>query len=205
MKKIILASNNPGKVTEFKQMLADYDVEVLSLIDINYPEDIEETGTTFIQNARIKAQAIAAQHSDAIVVADDSGLEVDALNGEPGVYSARYAGLKATADANIDKLLVSLQLVEPEKRSARFVCVLVVLNANQEYVARGTCEGQITTVRRGNAGFGYDPIFYVPELKKTMAEMDDDEKNAISHRGQAFTQLLPILTNQLQIPKLPHR
>ena len=193
MKKIILASHNRGKVTEFKQMLADYQVEVLSLNDINYQNEIEETGTTFTQNARLKARQVATEHPDAIVVADDSGLIVDALNGEPGVYSARYAGLTATDDANIDKLLIQLQAVEKEKRSARFVCVLVVIFESQEFIVEGACEGRILTERRGTAGFGYDPIFYVLELNKTTAEMSKDEKNAISHRGQAIKKLLPIL------------
>jgi len=197
MKRIILASHNTGKVTEFKQMLADYEVEVLSLVDVNYLEEIEETGTTFIENARIKAEAIAKMYPDAIVVADDSGLAVNVLDGAPGVYSARYAGMDANADTNIDKLLSELNGVSTDNRNARFVCVLVVMYQNQEYVAQGTCEGQILTKRRGIGGFGYDPIFYLPQFNKTMAELAKDEKNAISHRGAAFKELLPILEGML--------
>ena len=197
MKRIILASHNTGKVTEFKQMLADYEVEVLSLVDVNYLEEIEETGTTFIENARIKAEAIAKMYPDAIVVADDSGLAVNVLDGAPGVYSARYAGMDANADTNIDKLLSELNGVSTDNRNARFVCVLVVMYQNQEYVAQGTCEGQILTKRRGIGGFGYDPIFYLPQFNQTMAELAKDEKNAISHRGAAFKELLPILEGML--------
>jgi len=198
MKTIILATHNEGKVNELRQMLADFQVVVKSLSDINYHDEIAETGTTFTENALIKARVIATEYPEAIIVADDSGLKVDALNGEPGVYSARYAGLTATDDANIDKLLTELQAVEPEKRSARFVCVLVVISNEKEYVVEGTCAGQILTERQGAGGFGYDPIFYVPELNKTTAEMSKDEKNAISHRGQAFAKLLPILATELQ-------
>ena len=194
MKKIILATYNAGKAAEFKQMLADYQVEVLSLLDISYQNEIEETGATFTENALIKARAIATDYPGVIIVADDSGLAVDALNGEPGVYSARYAGVKACDNENIDKLLTELQTVETKKRSARFVCVLVAIDEEgQEYITEGTCEGEILTERRGTAGFGYDPIFYVPELNKTTAEMSKVEKNAISHRGQAFAKLMPIL------------
>lgn len=194
MKKIILATHNIGKAAEFKQMLTDYQIEVLSLIDIKYQKEIEETGSTFTENALIKARAIATENPGVMVIADDSGLVVDALNGKPGVYSARYAGTDATDDENIDKLLAELQMVETKKRSARFVCVLVVIDEKgKECIVMGTCEGQILSERRGTAGFGYDPIFYVPKLMKTTAEMDQDEKNAISHRGQAFAKLVTLI------------
>jgi len=194
MQKIILATQNRGKVNEFRQMLADYQVEVLSLIDLNYQNEIEETGSTFTENALIKARAIATENPGVMVIADDSGLAVDALSGKPGVYSARYAGTDATDDENIDKLLAELQMVETKKRSARFVCVLVVIDEKgKECIVTGTCEGQILSERRGTAGFGYDPIFYVPKLMKTTAEMDQDEKSAISHRGQAFAKLVTLI------------
>lgn len=194
MKNIILATHNHGKTAEFKQMLANYPVHVLSLSELNYNTEIPETGTTFAENALIKARTIAACYPDTIVVADDSGLVVDALGGAPGVYSARYAGVEATDDENINKLLNLMKNMEQKKRSAKFICVIAVVTAEGiEHIVEGTCHGQILTKRHGSGGFGYDPIFYLPDLKKSMAELDKSEKNAISHRGQAFLQLIPLL------------
>jgi len=193
MKKIILATQNAGKIREFAQMMEKYEIEVLSLLDLNYTDEIEETGATFEENALIKAREIASQYN-AIVVADDSGLEIDALKGAPGVYSARYAGDTCHDDANMDKVLAELKEVPDHQRTARFVCTLAVIDEQgKETLVRGTCEGKIWHEKRGSGGFGYDPIFYLPKLGKTMAELLKDEKNALSHRGQAFKKLALIM------------
>jgi len=195
MKKIILATKNAGKVHEFAQMMERYEIEVLSLLDLNYEDEIEENGVTFEENALIKAREIALQYK-ATVVADDSGLSIDALNGAPGVYSARYACLVSNAgeirsdEANMDKVLEELKNVPDNERTARFVCALAIVDENgKETVVHGTCEGKIWHEKRGLEGFGYDPIFYLPQLDKTMAELSKDEKNALSHRGNAFKKL----------------
>jgi len=189
MKKIILATKNIGKVLEFTQMMEKHGLKILSLHDINYDGEIEENGLTFEENALIKAREIAFL-SKTTVVADDSGLVIDALNGAPGVYSARYAGDTCNDDANMDKVLEELKSIPDNERTARFVCALAVVNADGgETVVRGTCEGKIWHEKRGLKGFGYDPIFYLPQLNKTMAELSKDEKNALSHRGNAFKKL----------------
>jgi len=186
MKKIIFATKNIGKLNEFIRLMAKYDLEVLSLIDINYEAKIIEDGVTFEENALIKARTIAEQYNFP-VIADDSGLIIDALDGAPGVYSAIYAGDHASDDENIVKVLAELADVEASKRTARFVCVLAIVDANgKEIVVSGECEGEILTKKRGLKGFGYDPIFYLPQLGKTMAELSRDEKNALSHRANAF-------------------
>ena len=186
MKKIIFATKNIGKLNEFIRLMAKYDLEVLSLIDINYEAEIIEDGITFEENALIKARTIAEQYNFP-VIADDSGLIIDALDGAPGVYSAIYAGDHASDDENIVKVLAELADVEASKRTARFVCVLAIVDANgKEIVVSGECEGEILTKKRGLKGFGYDPIFYLPQLGKTMAELSRDEKNALSHRANAF-------------------
>ena len=207
MKRIIFATKNVGKVRELSQMLKKYGVEVLSLLDINYENEIEENGLTFEENALIKARAIFSQYKTT-VIADDSGLSIDALNGAPGVYSARYASLACgegltsngntfckapdtpSDNANMDRVLAELKDVPDNERTARFVCVLAIVDANgKEIVVRGTCEGKILHEKRGLEGFGYDPIFFLPQLNKTMAELSKDEKNALSHRGNAFKKL----------------
>ena len=189
MKKIIFATKNAGKAHEFSQMMEKYEVEVLSLLDIGYKGDIEETGITFEENALIKARKIAFAYQTT-VIADDSGLAIDALNGEPGVYSARYAGDVRSDDANMDKVLTALKDVPDDERTARFVCALAMVDSDGcETVVRGTCEGKIGHAKRGSGGFGYDPIFYLPQHGKTMAELSKDEKNALSHRGVAFKKL----------------
>jgi len=196
MKKIIFATKNIGKVHEFAQMMKKYEIEVLSLLDINYEDEIAENGLTFEENALIKARIIALQYKTT-VVADDSGLSIDALNGAPGVYSARYANLASKAlearcsdEANMDKVLAALKDIPEDERTARFVCALAIVDENgKEAVVRGTCEGKIWHEKRGLEGFGYDPIFYLPQLDKTMAELSKDEKNALSHRGNAFKKL----------------
>ena len=186
MKELIIATNNEGKVREFQNIFSEKGYTVKSLKDFPEIEDVEETGTTFEENALLKAQTVA-KALQVVVIADDSGLEVDALNGEPGVYSARYAGTDKNDEANIDKVLEKLQDVPEENRTARFVCVLAVAMPDEEsFTVRGTCEGFITTERKGENGFGYDPIFYIKEIDKTMAQLSKEEKNKISHRARAI-------------------
>ncbi|MDP4127426.1 MAG: XTP/dITP diphosphatase [Bacillota bacterium] len=191
--KIVLATQNRGKIREFQELLADEDIEVLSLFDIPDWEDIEENGETFADNAALKAKA-AMRRTGLIALADDSGLEVDALNGAPGVYSARFAGEPKDDERNNDKLLELLETVPDEQRTARFRCALVMITPKgEEYLTEGTAEGRILRERRGSDGFGYDPLFYVPEFARTMAELTLDEKNKLSHRAQAFYKVIPIL------------
>ncbi|HZK55966.1 MAG TPA: XTP/dITP diphosphatase [Desulfosporosinus sp.] len=191
--KIILATQNQGKVRELRELLVDEDIQVLSLLDFPDFEDVEETGVTFAENAALKAR-VAAQRTGLIALADDSGLEVDVLEGAPGVYSARYAGEPKDDERNIDKLLSSLENVPEDKKTARFRCALVMATPfGEEYLTEGAVEGRILTKRRGSDGFGYDPVFYLPEFARTMAELTLSEKNTISHRAQAFRKGIPIL------------
>ena len=191
--KIILATQNQGKIREFQELLADEDIEVLSLQAIPNWEDVEEDGETFADNAALKARA-AVRRTGLIALADDSGLEVDALNGAPGVYSARFAGEPKDDERNNDKLLLLLETVSEEKRRARFRCALVMVTPEgEEYLTEGTAEGLILRERRGSDGFGYDPLFYVPEFAQTMAELTLNEKNKLSHRARAFREMIQIL------------
>ena len=194
MNKILIATKNKGKAREFEHLMAPYGIEVLSLLDIDYEGDIIEDGETFEENALIKARAIAKEYG-ITVLADDSGLEVDALDGAPGVYSARYAGDARDDEANMDKVLFELQATpDLNTRSARFICSLALVSeAGDEYVVSGACEGLILDEKRGLEGFGYDPIFYLPHLDKTMAQIPKTQKNVLSHRSQAFQKLLKIL------------
>ena len=194
MQKIVLASNNKGKVREFGEMLSPLDMEVMPQATFNI-EDADETGLTFVENAIIKAR-----HASAIAglpaIADDSGLEVDFLNGAPGIYSARYSGEGATDEKNLLKLLSALKDVPEEKRTARFQCLLVYMRHAEDptpIICQGTWEGIITTEPQGENGFGYDPIFYVPSHNCSSAQLAADEKNKISHRGQALIKLLTAL------------
>lgn len=189
MKEVLIATNNKGKAKDFEVLFRPLGIDVLTLQDIDQSIDVEETGTTFVENAVLKAETVAKMLGK-VVIADDSGLEVDALNGEPGVYSARYAGEPSNDEANIDKLLSHLAGVPETKRQARFRCVLAVAGPGIDTTTySGSCEGVIANERRGTNGFGYDPIFYVPAKGKTMAELSAEEKSAISHRGAALTQL----------------
>jgi len=191
--KIILATQNQGKIRELQELLVDEDIEVLSLKDIADWEDVEENGETFADNAALKARA-AVKKTGLVALADDSGLEVDALEGAPGVFSARFAGEPKDDERNNDKLLQLLETVADDKRVARFRCALVVATPEgKEFLTEGTVEGQILTQRRGSDGFGYDPLFYVPEYAQTMAELTLTEKNKLSHRAQAFRKAIPIL------------
>lgn len=185
MKQIVVATKNKGKVKDFEAIFAPLGYEVKSMFDVAADLDIEETGTTFEENAILKAEGLA-QALNTIVIADDSGLAVDALNGEPGVYSARYAGDHDDA-ANIVKVLENLQGVPTPQRTARFVCCIAIAGPGIETKTfNGTCEGVITEMEIGENGFGYDPIFYVPALSRTMAQLTAEEKGKISHRGNAI-------------------
>ncbi|SFM38986.1 XTP/dITP diphosphatase [Salibacterium qingdaonense] len=187
MRTIIIATKNENKVKEFRDMFGA-DVVVQSLLDVEM-EDIPETGVTFEENASLKAEAIAGVYN-VPVIADDSGLEIDALHGRPGVYSARYAGEDKNDEANTAKVLQELEGVPEEERTARFVCVIAAAAPGKETETfRGTCEGSIATSKSGTNGFGYDPIFYLPERGVCMAELPPEEKNKISHRYQALQKM----------------
>ena len=194
MQDIVLASSNPGKVREINQVLAGLDVIVRPQGDFNVI-DAEETGLTFVENAILKARN-AARHTGQPAIADDSGLEVDALAGAPGIYSARYAGKEASDRKNIEKLLEALADVPEEKRSARFQCLMVYMRHADDptpLICQGSWEGRILTAARGSNGFGYDPVFYVPTHNCASAELPAKTKNSISHRGQALRQLVAAL------------
>ena len=185
MRKIVVGTRNSGKVREIQTALADLPFAVVGLPETDIP-DVEETGTTFQENAILKARHYC-QFTGEYCLADDSGLEVDALDGEPGVYSARYAGLDATDAANNEKLLTVLKEVPPSGRTARFRSVLVLAGPDGSLLlVDGVCEGVILDEARGTGGFGYDPLFYMPSQGKTLAEMTIEEKNRISHRGNAL-------------------
>lgn len=190
LKQILIATKNEGKVAEFKALFEQYHTQVISLLDLpNEIEDVEETGDTFEENAQLKAEQISAL-LDVPVLADDSGLVIDALDGRPGVYSARYAGLAKNDQDNNNKVLQELKQIPMENRTARFVCVLAVARPGMEtFFVKGTCEGKISYSEKGTNGFGYDPIFIPEGYSETMAEMNPDQKNQLSHRGRAITQL----------------
>lgn len=184
--KIIFATGNKDKVKEIQMILADLGVEVITMKDAGISIDIEENGATYEENAMIKAKAVAA-YADAIVMADDSGLEIDYLNKEPGVYSARYLGEDTSYRIKNANLISRLDGVPDEKRTARFVCAIAaVFPDGTEVTTRGIIEGIIGYEEKGANGFGYDPIFYVPEFGKTTAELSEEEKNQVSHRGNAL-------------------
>lgn len=186
MNRIVLATRNAGKIREIKDILSDIKFEILSMEEAGIKEDIEEAGNTYSENALIKAMGIS-KISGEMVVADDSGLEVDALNNRPGVFSARYA---TSTEERIKKLLDEMQEIPFERRRARFVCVVCLFMPNQEYhFFEGRVEGFISIEPSGENGFGFDPVFYVPEYGKTMAELPIETKNKISHRAIAFERL----------------
>ena len=194
MSKIVLASNNPGKVREFNELLAGADLQVVPQSEFSVP-DIEETGLSFVENAILKARNAAA-HTGLPAIADDSGIEVDALQGAPGIYSARYAGPGASDAANLRKLLETLAEVPEAQRTARFQCLMVYMRHACDptpLIFQGTWEGRILTAPRGDNGFGYDPVFFVPERNSSSAELPPDIKNRLSHRGQALRALVSAL------------
>ena len=185
MNKIVVGTRNAGKIREIQRALADCPFEIVGLPDDGIP-DVEETGVTFQENAILKARQYC-QSTGEYCLADDSGLEVDALGGEPGVYSARYAGEGASDTDNNQKLLKALQQVPPAKRTARFRSVLALAGPDGSLLlTEGACEGIILADARGTGGFGYDPLFFMPDHEKTLAEMTVEEKNRISHRGNAL-------------------
>ena len=190
MNKIIFATGNKDKMKEIRMILSDLDVEILSMKEAGISVDIEENGTTFEENALIKANAVAA-YTDAIVLADDSGLEIDYLNKEPGVYSARYAGDAHNSEANMKKLLKDMEGIE--NRKAQFRTVFVLIIDGKEHLFEGIVKGEITKNRKGASGFGYDPIFIPEGYTQTFAEMGNELKNKISHRALATNKLCKFL------------
>ena len=187
MKKIIFATGNENKLKEIREIMSDVDAQIISMKEAGIETDIVEDGTTFEENAVIKASAIAKLAGDAIVLADDSGLEIDYLNGEPGIYSARYMGEDTSYRIKNQALIDRLEGVPDEKRTARFVCAVAMAAPDGRVeTVRGTIEGRIGYEERGENGFGYDPIFVVPEYGCTSAELTPEQKNAISHRGKAL-------------------
>ncbi|MDG1752666.1 MAG: XTP/dITP diphosphatase [Thalassotalea sp.] len=198
MSTIVLATGNKGKVKELAELLADQQIEVKPQSEFNVP-DVEETGTTFVENAIIKARH-AAKITGLPAIADDSGLEVDALNGAPGVYSARYAGEGATDQDNNDKLITALKNIPEENRTARFHCVVVYMKHENDptpIICHGKWEGSIITSPQGEQGFGYDPLFWQEQLQMTSAQLPRDIKNQLSHRGQALKLLTAELSKTL--------
>ena len=203
MKRLVIASNNEGKIKEIKRVLANFPVEVLSLKDMGLDIDVEEDGLTFEDNAKKKSveiykELIKRNESNFIVMSDDSGLEVDYLKGEPGVFSARYAGEHGNDKKNNEKLLLNLSGVSDDNRKARFVCQLALINDKNEYrTVRGTVDGYILEEEKGNGGFGYDPLFFYKPLNKSFGELTMEEKNEISHRGVALQKVKEIIKELL--------
>jgi len=194
VKEIVLASSNPGKVREFNQLLAMLGLHVQPQSKRGVV-DVEETGLSFVENAILKARN-AAQHTGLPAIADDSGIEVDALGGAPGIYSARFAGNKASDQANLEKLLAELEGIPEAQRCARFQCLMVFMKHARDptpLICQGTWEGRILLAARGDNGFGYDPVFYVPTHDCSSAELPAAIKNALSHRGQALRKLVAAL------------
>lgn len=204
MYKIIFATGNEGKMKEIREILDGLTflgekVQILSMKEAGIDMDIIEDGTTFEENAMIKARAVAGAAKEAIVLADDSGLVIDYLNGEPGIYSARYLGKDTSYRVKNANLVQRLEGVPDEKRSARFVCAIAaVLPDGRELSTRGTIEGRIGYEEKGLNGFGFDPIFYVPEIGKYTAELSDEDKNRISHRGKALRAMREELKKELE-------
>lgn len=192
-RKVIIATKNKGKAKEFSSLLSEYGIEVITLLDIEHAPDIAETGQTFEENAILKAEGIAA-YTNHFVIADDSGLIIDELDGMPGIFSARYAGEQKNDEANIEKVLHEMKDVPKGKRTARFYCALALAGPDiKTEVVHGTCEGTILFERQGDGGFGYDPIFCVSSLNQSMAELSASEKNRISHRREALNNLKSIV------------
>lgn len=196
-KKIVFATGNEGKMREIRQILAAPEIEVFSMKEEGIKTDVEENGTTFEENAVLKAKAVA-ELTDAVVLADDSGLEIDCLGGEPGVYSARYLGEDTSYRIKNARILERMQNVPKEERTARFVCVIAaVLPDGRTITARGVMEGIIGYEERGEGGFGYDPIFFLPEYGCSTAELTMEQKNAVSHRGKALRLIKEKLQKEL--------
>ena len=193
MSKLLLATNNQDKVREYRSLLQDIPFELVTPAEEGITTTVDEVGESLEENARLKATVLAAQ-SQLLALGDDSGLEVDALGGEPGRLSARYAGEGASDRDRVNYLLSRLKGVSWQKRSARFRCVIAIATPGGEVeLCSGECRGFITFEPKGEQGFGYDPVFYLPELNKTMAEIPQEMKNQISHRGQAAREAFPVL------------
>ena len=196
-KEVIVATGNAGKLQEMKDILAPLDLQVRSMREAGIEREVEETGSTFEENAMLKAKGIRGL-TDSIIIADDSGLEIDALNGEPGIYSSRYLGKDVSYDVKNAELIRRLTGVPDEKRTARFVCaVAVILPDGRDFTVRGEMEGRIGYEIIGENGFGYDPIFYLPEYGMTSAQISPEEKNRISHRGKALAKMVEKLREML--------
>jgi len=195
--ELILATKNKHKVEELKKLFDDADLKMFSLLDLPNIPNVIEDGKTFLENARKKAREIAAL-TGKMTLADDTGLAVNALDGAPGVYSARYSGRDKDYQANNQKLLEEMIKIPDEKRQAAFVCVMVLITPDgKEFDVEGRCEGMILKELKGDGGFGYDPLFFIPHLNKTLAELSMDEKNKISHRGIALRKIREIIRNRL--------
>ncbi len=189
-RRIVLATGNQGKVREMGEILAPFGLQIVPQSEFDVPE-ADETGLSFVENAIIKARNAAA-HTGLPAIADDSGLEVDFLKGAPGIYSSRFAGVDATSQDNVKKLLADMKDVSEEKRTARFQCLMVYMEHENDptpLICQGTWEGRILLEQRGDGGFGYDPVFYVPTHNCAAAELSKEIKNQLSHRGQALRQL----------------
>ncbi len=199
--KIILATHNTDKRKEMMAALTDLNVEILSLVDFPQVGEIVEDGETLTENAIIKAKAVF-DITGIPAISDDTGLSVDALHGAPGVYSARYAGENATYADNVEKLVGEMKNIPSENRGAQFKTVMVYIDKDTELIADGVVKGQIADASKGVGGFGYDPVFYIPEQEKTFAEMTIQEKNQISHRGIALRNLKGILYSYLNNPQI---
>ena len=197
MRTLVIATNNKDKLKEIKAILKDTDINILSKKDFEDFPEVEETGETLEENALLKARAVYEKYGLACM-ADDTGLEVDCLDGDPGVYSSRYAGENASYDDNCRKLQSMIALEPEDNRSARFRTVVAFIdNEGREYTAYGKIEGEIIDEKRGQNGFGYDPLFYLPSRGKTLAELPSEEKNKISHRHNALVNILPVIIDKL--------
>lgn len=198
--KVVLASKNPHKLIEIQQILEEYEIELVLQSDFGVDIDVDETGKSFEENSRLKAEAVV-RATGLPALADDSGLSVDALGGEPGIYSARYGGEGCKTDRDrLNLLLHNLRGIRSEERTARFVCAITLLYPDgKQLLAYGTCEGYIATEPHGEGGFGYDPVFYVPQQGCTFAEMGSEKKNAISHRANALKQLCELLDREKEL------
>jgi XTP/dITP diphosphohydrolase len=204
--ELLVATTNPGKFAEVQAFLANLPLRITSLKNLTNPPEVVENGRTFEENALKKARTLA-EYSGLLTLADDSGLEVDALGGEPGIYSARYAGVEGDDERNNQKLLGELTGVGEEQRTARFVCALALCapqsQGMKEWVVRQTCEGRIAFVPSGSHGFGYDPLFFYPPFGKTLGEIERDVKATVSHRGKALMKLAEVLATLLEVPTKP--
>ncbi len=185
MRKLVVASKNIGKLREIQEILRELPFEIISMQEAGYDFEIEEKGNTFQENAMLKAQALF-QHVNTMVLADDSGLEIDYLGGAPGIYTARFAGENASQEEKNSKIINLLSGIEKPDRTARFVCAIAFVSKEKCFTVNGSVDGIISEKPEGSSGFGYDPIFYLPEYGKTMAQLQEDIKNKISHRARAL-------------------